>query len=318
MCCARGLSCGMKKFDYSSSPERLFKDRGPFFHVCSKPVDKLLFNNDQDRTAALVNIAMAAEESSVVLLAYAIMSNHFHVILAGNAPEQFYACFKERANRYLSRHGEGGRSLPEEPTIVPITTIYQMMNEVVYVVRNQYVVDASVNPLSHIWCSGFLYFNPMMKQLALNVKYVPAATLSGRGMAKLTFSKETEPPFGDLTLLNGFPAPSSFVDYKLVECLFSDARQFTTKLFKNVEGQIETARLLGEVPVIPDEELSGLMWKYCKDEWGVDKIRQLSTAQKIALAKHMKVSYHSSNSQISRITLLERNNVDALFPLSAK
>lgn len=313
-----GLSCDMIETLKISSPERLFKEKGPFFHVCSKPVDNILFGIDQDRKAALIFLALSAEESSMTILAYAIMSNHFHVILAGNTPERFYVLFKERVNQYLARHGHGGCSLPDEPTTVPVTSLNQLMDEIAYVIRNQYVVDRSVNPLSHLWSSGYLYFNPMLEMLASEVRYKPAAEMSERKIMQLTFSKNTTVPLGRILVFNGIPAPSSFVDYKLVERLFTDARLFTTKVFKNVEGQIETARLLGETPVFTDEEMSRLMWKYCKEEFGVNSIKQLTMAQKVELAKHMKYSYHSSNGQIARITLLFRREVDSLFPLSSK
>lgn len=309
-----GLSCDMIETLKISSPERLFKEKGPFFHVCSKPVDNILFGIDQDRKAALIFLALSAEESSMTILAYAIMSNHFHVILAGNTPERFYVLFKERVNQYLARHGHGGCSLPDEPTTVPVTSLNQLMDEIAYVIRNQYVVDRSVNPLSHLWSSGYLYFNPMLEMLASEVRYKPAAEMSGRKISQLTFTRDNSLSLGNIKVLNDLPAPSSFVDYRLVEKLFSSARQFIAKVFRNVEAQIETARLLGEVPVFTDEEISRLMWKYCKEKFDVRGMKQLSQVQMIELAKHMKYSYHSSNGQIARITRLSRGDVDKLFP----
>lgn len=308
----------MKTLDYSSSPERLFKENGPYYHVCSKPVDGILFGNDQDRKVALVTLALAANEAAAVILAYAIMSNHFHVIIATDYPEGFYKRFRERVNRYLSRHGRCDVLLPEDPTIVPIVTLSQLMTEVAYVIRNQYVVDDSVNPMSHLWCSGYLYFNPMLDWCLKKMKYSLASELSGRKIMQLVNTKDTNQPFGKLKVIDDYPAPSSFVDYKLVEQLFSSARVFTNKVFKNVEAQVETALQLGETPSIPDEEMSSIVWKYCNDEWGVKSMKRLTPQQRLSLAKHMKYTYHSSNGQISRITLMSVKDVNALFPLAAK
>jgi hypothetical protein len=304
----------MKTSDYSPSSERLFKERGPFSHVCSKPVDGILFNSDEDRWTALVFLAMAAEETSTRILAYAIMSNHFHAIIESLDPATFYSKFRDRINLYLARHGASSR-LPEAPTIVPIVSLNQLMDEVAYVIRNQFVVDKSINPLSHKWCSGYLYFNPMGKELADEGKYEDAASLSGRKIALLTFSREGGQPLGRIKLRNGVLAPSSFVDYRLVEQLFGTPSLFFTKLFRNVEAQVETALLLGETPVVPDEEMSRIIWAYCKKTWDVKGVLQLTPAQRIELAKHMKYTYRSSNGQIARITHLPRKDVETLFPV---
>lgn len=303
----------MKTIDYSLSPERLFKERGPLFHVCSKPVDGILFNNNEDRRTALMFLAMAAEESSSVILAYAIMSNHFHAIIESLEPALFYNKCRDRINLYLARHG-GSVRLPEEPTIVPIVSLNQFMNEVAYVIRNQFVVDKSINPLSHKWCSGYLYFNPMGKELALEGKYEDVASLSGRKIALLTFTRDAGQPLGRIQVRNGVLAPSSFVDNRLVEALFGNAALFFAKLFRNVEAQVETALLLGEMPVVPDEEMTRIIWAYCKKTWDVKGVLLLTPAQRIELAKQMKYTYHSSNGQIARITHLLRKDVEALFP----
>ena len=161
----------------------------PFFHVCSKPVDAILFSNDQDKKAALVNLSIAAGDTAATILAYAIMSNHFHTVISGNNPERFYQRFGELVNHYLARHGHVGYALSIEPTIVPITTLSQLMDEIAYVIRNQYVVDKSVNPLSHIWCSGYLYFNPITDMLMRGLRYTPVSSLSARKRFLLTYSR---------------------------------------------------------------------------------------------------------------------------------
>ena len=158
----------------------------------------------------------------------------------------------------------------------------------------------------------------MLERFLNTSKYTLVSEMSGRKIMQLLNTKDIDQPFGQLKVLFDYPAPSSFVDYKLVEQLFKNARQFTNKVFKNVEAQIETAKMLGEIPIVPDEEMSALMWKYCKDKWDAPGLNKLNSAQRVDLAKYMKYTYHSSNSQISRITSLPISSVNSLFPLSAK
>jgi len=112
----------MKENEYNLNPEQLFKEKQPFFHVCSKPVDGILFSDDQDRNAVLMFMALISEQLSATILAYAIMSNHIHLVISYNDPNGFYKELKGRTNRYIVKHQDGGMLLPDNPTIVPIAS----------------------------------------------------------------------------------------------------------------------------------------------------------------------------------------------------
>lgn len=245
------------------------------------------------------------------------MSNHVHVLLRGFEARLFYDCFVSMMNNYLRRHGRKESLLPEDPTIVPINTLAQLRDVIAYVLRNRYVVDPTVNPFTCNWSSGYLYFNPQLETMIALLPYTKSENLSKRRAMSLTCTADGILPPG-LLFLNDEVAPSSFVDYKLVERLFLNARQFTLKMFKNVEAQVEIAASVGEEFILPDDELFVIAWKYCKTTWGTDNIRQLSPATKRELAKYLKLTYYSSNGQIMRITGLAKTDVDAMFPLSAK
>lgn len=307
----------MKTVDYSPAHERLFKESGPFFHVCSKPVADVIFRDTKEKQLAVLYLALAARESNTSILAYIMMSNHFHVVLRSFDARLFYDRFVSLINNYLRRHGRKDSLLPEKPTIVPINTIAQLRDVIAYVLRNQYVVDPAANPFTCKWSSGYLYFNPQLDTMIALLPYTKSENLSKRRAMSLSCTAEGILPPG-LLFLNDDVAPSSFVDYKLVEKLFLNARQFAQKMIKNVEAQVEVATSIGEEFILPDDDLFGIAWKYSKNTWGVDKIRQLDSVQKRELAKYLKLTYHSSNGQLIRITGLAKTDIDAMFPLSAK
>ena len=64
--------------------EQLFRESGPFYHLSTKPLENgLIFECDDERKVAINLIALLAKETHVDMLAFAIMSNHFHFIIKG-------------------------------------------------------------------------------------------------------------------------------------------------------------------------------------------------------------------------------------------
>ena len=52
--------------------ERLFREEGPFFHLHTEPLKTgVIFMSDEERTVALVYVAIAAMMAGVEILAYA-------------------------------------------------------------------------------------------------------------------------------------------------------------------------------------------------------------------------------------------------------
>ena len=64
--------------------EQLFREYGPFYHLSTKPLeDGLIFECEEERKVAINMMAILAKETHVDILAFAIMSNHFHFIIQG-------------------------------------------------------------------------------------------------------------------------------------------------------------------------------------------------------------------------------------------
>jgi len=297
--------------------ESTFREEGPFFHVHTGPLETdVIFKSDKERAVALVYIAIAAAQAGVDVLAYALMSNHFHFVLRGEETRcrAFYREFAQKLSQYFSRHGRPGVLDPiGDPGVTPITSLKQFRDEVIYVIRNPFVVRLDVHLLAYPWCSGFLYFNPLLAW----IEKQPAETLTLRERRELTHTRDGKLPEG-LMLVNGMAFPGSFVNYRLVEMLFGAAQPFLMWAFKNVEAQVETALRLGEKPSLTDDDLLSVSLRLCRNEFGVRGPSSLSEEQKYALAKRLKYDYYASNGQVARFTGLPLRTVDALYPLSAK
>lgn len=298
--------------------EQLFEESGPFYQLSTKPLESgLIFTEDEERRVAVNLIAISSKEFRIEILAYALMSNHFHFIVRGDLKEgvAFFNRLKKRLSNYFSRRGRYGvlDSVEVNPETPAIKTLTQFRNEIAYVIRNPYVARTDVNPLAYPWCSGFLYFNPLLSYLF------------AEGVDGLTYKEKreiTRSPYPvmdpSFRVRDKMIAPETFVNYKLVEQLFPNARKFTWWVFKNVEGQVEVADRLGEKPNLNDDELFKTAQQTCRLRFRYDSVNELPLPQRKELALELKNKWSATNKQIARIARLDLRVVDSLFPLAAK
>ena len=302
--------------DYYSRPEALFMQAQSFFHLHTTPIeDDIVIRSEKEYSLVNNMIAIAAVRNDCKILAYAIMSNHFHFILEGLREDclAFFEDIKTQMMHYFVRHGRGTVIKRIQPGMTPIQTLKQLLNEIAYVIRNPFVVREDVNPLAYRWCSGFLYFNPLLDKGG-----IPASRLKGRALREFTCSRILTGLDPKLLIKEGVANPASFVDYERTMEFFGSARKFIMQVFKNVEGQVETALRLGELPLLNDEELLSLTFKLCRSLFRTQTPKELSLENKKRLALKLKNEYGASNGQVARCSNLAPAIVNEMFPLAAK
>lgn len=296
--------------------EQLFRQSGPFHHLNTKPLENAIFYEDEEDWKVALNFAgIISKEMHIDILAYALMSNHFHFIIRGEKVDalEFFHRLKKRLAYYLARKGRSGVLDPAEPQADPIMDLNQFRNEVAYVIRNPYVVIVDVNPLAYPWCSGYLYFNPflpfMESKAADGLTYREKRVINRSSDANLDSS---------FRVRDEMIVPESYVDYKLVERLFPNARKFTWWVFRNVEAQLEVALSLNEHPNLSDDELFKVTMQICDDHFSKQGTKDLTEREQMELAITLKNKWHASNAQVARLSGLDINKVNGLFPLAAK
>ena len=100
--------------------EQLFNETGPYYHLHTKPLEQgLIFQDDEERKAAINFIGIIAKEIHIDILAYALMSNHFHFIFRGEKVDclEFFRRLKKRLSYFLARKGRPGVLDAVEPTL---------------------------------------------------------------------------------------------------------------------------------------------------------------------------------------------------------
>ena len=298
--------------------EQLFRESGPIYHLSTKPLENgLIFECEEERKVAISLTAITAKEFPIDILAFALMSNHFHFIIQGELVDglNFFRRLKKRLSNYLARRGRPGTldCVAVDPNTPAISSLNQLRNEIAYVIRNPYVARADVNPFAYPWCSGYLYFNPLL------------SNLSSKSVNELSYKEKRDMTRMTNPILDqqfrardGMIAAESFVNYKLVEQLFPNARKFIWWVLKNVEAQVETSTRLGERPNLNDDELFVTAQQLSRSQFGSDSVKELSFQQRKELGILLKNKWGASNGQVARIAQLDQRTVDDMFPLTAK
>lgn len=297
--------------------QEAFLAQGPYYQVAtSHTVTESLFRTQEMVRTVITLSGYYARKMNVRVLGYEVMLTHMHHIYAATR-EQALAHTNAVLEHYLRCDFTTGMkvSLRElEPKAFEITDIKQFRNEMAYVVRNRFVVDPEANLFGDRNGSGFLYFNEMLEL------FPPSKPLSGYGVVakrKLLHIRNGEDIPG-LTVLDGMIDPRSFVDYKLVELMFPNARKFVMWVMKNLEAQVELSLSRGESPMLNDDEILNRVFKKCRERFGKSGPSQLDLEQRRILAVEVRREYYATNAQLCRCLSLTPDIVDRLFPLSAK
>ena len=298
--------------------EQLFRESGPFYHLSTKPLENgVIFECEEEKKVAINLIAILAKETHVEILAFAIMSNHLHFIIQGELVDgiEFFRRLKKRLSNYLARRGRAGvmECVDVDPDTPVISTLTQFRNEIAYVIRNPYVARTDVNPFAYPWCSGCLYFNPLLDSL----RSKSVDELSDKEKREIT--RATDPRLDPtFRVRDGMIAPESFVNFRLVERLFPNARKYAWWVMKNVEAQHEVATRMGEQPNLNDDELFVMAQQLARREFSYDSVKEMPYQQRKELGLLLKNKWSASNAQVARIAQLDPKTVDDMFPLAAK
>lgn len=297
--------------------EQAFRNGGPYYHVCTKSSQSDIYYNQEAEMGEVLNIlALSVCESDCGMLSYALMSNHFHFILEAELEHcmDFFELFLKRFRSFLGRKGKGNLARLCKPQYIRIDSLRQLKDEIAYVIRNPFVVRPDINPLSFLWCSGHLYFNPLL-QKTLPEQRVCDLSVQARRKFRHERRDDIDPR---LRLKDEVVVPASFVDYQKVEALFGNAREYLYVTLKNVEAQVAIAKRLGEFTTVDDKDLRLIILRRCREQFHVEDPKELGSEDRIALIHALKYEFNASNAQITRCIGLEPGYVDQIFPLSAK
>lgn len=297
------------------SCEIAFQENGPFWHLFTSGLLMSVIFADEEAYRFAMNLMAkcATEFHNIKLLAFQIMSNHIHCVVSGRRDDilLFFDSFKKRLARYLRSSNRGSSILDNFlPTAKPIETLKSLRNTIVYVNRNGYVADPNHTPFSYPWGTGRYYFNDFP------ISETCSKLTSTEKRAMLRCRSYDIPP--DFLMIEGHIAPKSYCDCNLGMQMFRDAHQYFFMITKNVESYADIAEETDDREFYTDDEIFSITTKWCRDRYQNPNFRELSKNQLFETARELHFRYKVSNGQLRRLLNISQQEIDSIFPLTAK
>lgn len=287
---------------------------GNFYHVCTNGLEQATLLRDEDDFKTAWNyLALSAWRTGVQTIAFTLMSNHIHEILACKDAYQANAAiklFKQQISKYLrNKYGTIQILHNTEDCISLIDTPQYMKNCIAYILRNAVCARICSRPEDYRWASYVCYFSEDRDENSYPV--------SG-----LTFSQKRKMLKTGLDLRNcplrinaeGLITLASFVRSDIVERVY----RHSGKSFLYYLGCCNDARMEYELTCQPlmhisDQEFLKAAMKCVSSRFRGKELAELSSAEKCSILKHLFFNSKTSVPQLSRVLGLPRKLIQRIL-----
>lgn len=279
-----------------------------YFHVSSHGLEKGdIFRNRTDYIQGMNDIAICALNFDIIILAFCLMSNHFHFIIYGLPEEcrRFAEEYKRRCAirmRLLSGEVKGMKEI--EVRLDHIDSREYLENAIAYVLRNPLAAGIRMMPYHYAWSSASLYFAPQTEETGERLN-----DMSERKRFRILKSRIAVP---DHYMVNaeGMILPSCYVKTDMVENIYKYPAWLMSALSRKIENDVEVSFGIADQVTVTDQELITQMNELIRLEFGRSSIFQLTMEERIRLCPLLKRNFRAGVKQIARVTRLSPKVVE--------
>ena len=276
------------------------------FFTDGNAVDQL-FINRQDFVDGMNRIFVLTQKyDDIIILAFTLMDTHVHFVIYG----EFYSCNKfmheyiRLTSMNISKMYSESKKLRDLPVCHQVIDSDLYLKVVIaYVIKNAPVGGLRYNCFDYPWSSGALYFRndqewtvPHWKQSStfqsLTSLYIKEKQQLLR--TRQLISREAH-IIGDLIF------PGDYVAWEVVESIYKTHKSYNYFLCVSKEEDVESKAEIISHLTIPIQEMRQHRNELAIKLFGKCTIRDLTTNQRILLAKTLKSNYNSSPKQIARV-----------------
>ena len=293
--------------------ESIFFNNGPYWHLYTDGTEmQNLFCNQEEFRTGMWSLATSLYLCKRVRgLTFELMTNHIHLIVAGQKEEciRVFELFNARLKNIFAKTDKKIDWSQFKMEILPIESLQALRNEIIYANRNAFVANPAYTPNSYPWGGGCAYFCPWLQHLNTS----PLGKLKIKIQRSLLHTRDVL-AFSDLLEVGSLPFIPSFCDIKLGESMFRDARSYFNSLTRNAEAFSQIASRLKDTIFLTDEELYSVICSHISKEYSVKTTSQLSAQQKIDTARRMHFDYNATNQQLRRMLRMDLAILEEMFP----
>lgn len=259
--------------------------------------DRIWFRDEEDFRVAMNYVAIAAFLSGIIVLAFILMSNHVHFVVACSRKraEQFINTFKRLyAAYYRRKYGVSELLRRNRVDIREICNGDESLEKAVaYVMMNSVAANICLEPSGYPWGTGNVFFNQSHNPGQCLSEY------SRRAQIRLLKSK-TKLPQNYRVGTEGYILPESYVSVKGVEALFRTPRRlgFFLRTSSKARARLEG----GAAPSFRDQNILSVCEDLCHSLFRVNSIDELGVEQKAEMLKQLRRRFSADLNQISRVT----------------
>lgn len=279
-----------------------------YFHVSSHGLETNdIFKSRQDFIRGMNDIALCVLGYDVCILAFCLMSNHFHFVLYGTLEEcsRFAEEYKRRCGmRMRLGYGEVKGLKYKNLQIDIIDSQEYLENAIAYVLRNPLAAGVFMMPYHYEWSSLSLYFRGACQPSGIKLN-----DLSVRKRLSVLSSHQAVP---DTYMVDdsGMILPLCYTSVKLVEDIFRHPARLMMAVARKIENDVEVRLGITQSISITDQELQTQMNELIRLEFGCKSLYQLPMQDRVKLCRLLRCNFGAGTKQIARVTRLSPEIVD--------
>ena len=278
-----------------------------YFHVYTKGLENyIVFQDREDYIAGMNYVATTAFSCSVDMLAFTLMSNHFHFALYATEDEakRFINLYKQVISAYVRRkYGISQILRYDQTSCKEIDLENEGLKKIIaYILNNP--VKAGVNFLAqnYEWGSCRYYFS--------NIRFedgVPVRSIGERRLREILHSKVK---LSESYRLNsqGYIDPRSYLNIEFVEKLFK--RASSMEYFLNIAGKSDKK----DGPIsFNDSTVCICLSEILEKQYDSVSVCQLPFSARQRIVIYLKSKLGCQAKQIARVTNLDLKDVFELL-----
>lgn len=288
---------------------------GDFYHICTEGLEQMiLLKDEEDYRVAWNYLALSAWRTEVLLVAFVLMSNHVHVLVASSdkkSADRFIKLFKTLLSKYLNKkyrlckvmHGSND-------SISLIDSVQYLRNCIAYIFRNPVSAKLCSRPEDYRWSS---YHYGFLESLSAE---------SGQDVSLLGFTLKRNLLRTGMDLSkcryrvddNGYLTLGSFVRGDIVAKAFRySGKSFLYHLGSCNDAKMEYELVYQPLMTVTDVDMYDIITRHVLKRFPGKSISELTTSEKCSILKPLFFNSGTTVPQLSRIIGLPRDLVKKML-----